>query len=240
MLAYLGAKLLSLRHLLDFTRAEACWHRTCFSVSNMKTVCRLLTVAAFLLGTASVSSANAIVNGSFEDVIGPGTVLVEAHGTWALYESIPGWTSPVDLIEVGLGGVYSVTGFDGQNVLELDANHNATVSQIVTTPGGTYDLSFLYANRASLSTATTMFDVLWNGSPVVTNLSTISNVMLLYTLQVVATGSDTLSFVGKGTDDSFGAIIDNVQLNTVPDGGMTSVLLGLGIVGLGFVRRIVG
>lgn len=210
---------------------------------SMKTTFRLLAVAALLLGSARVSSANAIVNGSFETLP---SAFTQGGGTWDLYESILGWSSPTDLIEVGQGGVYSVTGFDGQNVLELDANNNATVSQIVTTPGGAYTLDFLYANRASLPVSTTMFDVLWNGVAVVTNLSTTSNLMLLYSTQVIATGNDTISFVGKGTNDSLGAIIDKVQLNevvvnpnSVPDGGLTSALLGLSIVGLGVVRRII-
>ena len=35
-----------------------------------------------------------------------------------------------------------------------------------------------------------------------------------------------------------GAIIDDVQLTYVPDGGLTSLLLGLGLVGLGCYRRM--
>jgi len=69
--------------------------------------------------------------------------------------------------------------------------------------------------------------------------------MTLFSLQVTANLSNTLKFVGTGTNDSYGAIIDKVELNelvvnpnaAVPD---TSALLGLSIVGLGVMRRILG
>ena len=208
----------------------------------MKTILRLLTVAAFLLGSASVSSANLITNGSFEDVPSPFT---RGGGTWDLYASIPGWAAGVDLIEIGLGGVYGVSGFDGANVLELDANHNATVSQIVATPGGDYTLSFLFADRASVASSSASFQVYWN-SDLVANISPTLTSMTLFSLQVTANANNTLTFKGTGTDDSYGAIIDKVELNSlkvnpnaVPDGGLTSALLGLSIVGLGVIRRIV-
>ena len=201
----------------------------------MKTFCRSLAVTALVLVTAGVSSANVIVNGSFEILPAPFPA-----SNWDLYENILGWSSPVDLIELGKAGVYGVTGFDGQNVLELDANHNVTVSQVVaTTPGAAYTLSFLYADRANVAPSSATLQVWWN-SALLQSLSPTSTAMTLFSLVVTATGSDTLEFKGTGTDDSFGALVDNVQLNPVPDGGLTSALLGLGIVGLGFVRRIVG
>lgn len=201
--------------------------------STMKTTLRLLTVTALLLGLARVSSANAIVNGSFEILPSP---LPASH--WALYETIPGWTSPVNFIEVGWGSIYGVTGYDGQNVLELDATGNAIVSQIVAVPTETYLLSFLYADRAGVPTSSATFQVYWN-NVLVASLAPTSTAMTLFQLNVVGDldGTNDLEFRGTGTQDSLGAIIDGVRL---PDGGLTSALLGLSIVGLGVVRRMVG
>jgi len=95
---------------------------------------------AAAVGACCISQANAIpiVNGSFEDPL-LGT------GQWGLYWSIPGWTATGNRqIEIGRGTVYGVTGYDGNNVMELDSTGNAIVSQIVATAGGSYTLSFLY------------------------------------------------------------------------------------------------
>ena len=201
--------------------------------STMKTTVRLLTVAALLLGLARVSSANAIVNGSFEILPAP---LPASH--WNLFETIPGWTSPVNFIEIGWGSVYGVTGYDGQNVLELDATGNAIVSQIVAVPAETYLLSFLYADRANVATSSATFEVYWN-SVLVASLAPTLTTMTLFQTNVVGDldGLNDLEFRGTGSSDGYGAIIDNVRL---PDGGLTSALLGLSIVGLGVVRRFVG
>jgi hypothetical protein len=62
--------------------------------------------------------------------------------------------------------------------------------------------------------------------------------MLLYSTTVTASaGNNTISLVGTGIQDTYGAIVDDVQLNGVPDGGMTVALLGCALAGLGALRR---
>ena len=210
-------------------------------VAFMKTLFRSLLVAALLLASARASSANAIVNGSFE--------APDLGVNWQIFTSIPGWVG--DEIEIGHFSFYAINGpLDGDQVMELDPNHNATVNtdSLLVTPGTTYDLSFYYAGRGYAgSLATSTFDVYWNNLIVpLASFAPLNNTMTLYTAQVVAGATNTLTFKGTGASDSYGALIDNVQLNdlvvnpnAVPDGGLTSALLGLSIVGLGVVRRII-
>ena len=205
----------------------------------MKELARVFLVAACLLGSAAISNANSIVNGSFEDPFCGGSTPCSPGGNWGLFESIPGWTSPVGVIEIGAASVYGITGHHGNQVLELDATGNATVAQVVAGTG-TYTLSFLYADR--VGGLVESFDVFWNGG-LVASLFTPPNppggVMSPFSTTVVATGAfNTLEFRGTGVSDSFGALIDDVQLNSVPDGGLTALLVGMGFFGLGFARRM--
>ena len=139
-------------------------------------------------------------------------------------------------IEIGAGSIYGVTGYDGQQVMEMDSTGNATVDQILAIPGGSFELSFLYAQRAGVNPISGSFEVYWNGS-LVGSFDPTSTAMSLYSTTVSALDNNTLEFRGTGIQDSYGAIIDNVQLNAVPDGGYTLALLGLALVGVGGLRR---
>jgi len=202
---------------------------------------RVLLVTAFLIGSATISYAGPIVNGSFEDPACTAATPCVPGGSWGLFESIPGWTSPVGKIEIGIASLYGIIGHDGAQVLELDSDGNAAVAQIIAGPG-TFMLSFLYADRNNAATET--FEAYWNGvllavPPPLANPP--NNVMTLFSTTVIAlAGSNTLEFKATGGSDSLGALIDDVQLNSVPDGGFTALLLGVGVFGLRYVRRIVG
>ncbi|MBE2212804.1 MAG: VPDSG-CTERM sorting domain-containing protein [Opitutaceae bacterium] len=197
----------------------------------MKNTPKLLAVAGCLLASALTANANLIVNGSFEQPT------PFSSGGWALYNSIPGWTATGQHpIEIGAGGTYGVTGFDGNNVMELDSTGNVEVSQVATITGGWYNLSFLYAQRSGVPSMSGSFDILWNNS-LIASFAPTSTVMALYATSVFATGSDTLTFRGTGTSNSYGALVDDVQLNRVPDGGSTLALLGGALCLIGFVNR---
>jgi len=182
--------------------------------------------AGLLAGT--VAHANLIINGSFENanLTSGGNY---GAGSWDyfynLINPLQGWTSTDNSIplEVGLGTVYGVTGYDGNNVMELDSTVNVAVDQNLVTAGGTYQLSFLYALRSGVTPASGMMAVYWDGNLVV-NLSPTTTAMTLYTTSVTATGSDLLQFDGTGISDSYGAILDNVSLTAVPE--PTTMLAG--------------
>jgi hypothetical protein len=182
--------------------------------------------AGLLAGT--VAHANLIVNPSFEDAnLASGGNY--GGGSWDyfynLINPLPGWTSTDNNIplEVGLGTIYGVTGYDGNNVMELDSTVNVAVDQNLITAGGTYQLSFLYALRSGVLPTSGTMAVYWD-NVLVASLSPTSSAMTLYTTSVTATGSDILQFDGTGISDSYGAILDNVSLTAVPEA--TTVIAG--------------
>jgi len=193
---------------------------------------KYLLITGCLLASAMLCNANAIINGGFEDPQLP-------SGGWATYSSIPGWQSVGNYpIEIGWVNNYGISGQEGNQVLELDSTGNAMVAQTTTSPGS-YTLSFLYAGRADHTGIDSAFDVLWNNL-VIGSFSPLNTAMALASFNVNATGSDTLAFRGAGLENSYGALIDDVQLNprnSVPDGGMTVSLLGMAMTGLFYLRR---
>ena len=134
--------------------------------------------------------------------------------------------------------ITGITGQDGDQVLELDSTGNATVAQVIAGPG-LFELSFLYADR--LGGLTETFDVYWN-SVLLASFNPSANpptgAMQFYsTLVAAGVGPNELAFVSTGTSNSLGALIDDVQLNHVPDGGATLVLLGFALGAMAFIRR---
>jgi hypothetical protein len=200
--------------------------------TDMKTKLKVLVLIG--LGALAANQASAaLVNGSFEDP--------NLSGSWATFTAIPGWTAVGTYpIEIGAGSIYGVTGYDGQQVMELDSTGNAIVDQIVLTGGANYNLSLLYALRANVAPASGTFDVKWNGI-LVAHFSPTSQAMTLYSTTVTAVnGNNTLELIGTGIQDTYGAIVDNVQLNAVPE--PTTMIagagaLGLALLGIGRARR---
>jgi hypothetical protein len=193
-----------------------------------------LLLAAFVLGPVAKTEASLITNGSFEEL----TRAFPLGQSWDYFSlgEVTGWVGIGAPVEVGAAGVYGVTGFTG-NVLELDSTQNALVSQSLALPAGTYELSFLSALRNGVASGSGTFGVLWNGA-LLQSFGPTAPAAQLQTLSVIAiAGTNTLSFFGTGTSDSFGAIIDDVQLTSVPDGGVTAMLLGMALGGMFLVRR---
>jgi hypothetical protein len=205
----------------------------------MKNLIRASLVLACLVATPSISHAsNIIVNGGFEtpdcDI-----ALTCSNGSWGLFGSILGWTSSGFPIEIGEVSNYGISGQEGDQVLELDSTGNATVAQVTAGPG-TFMLSFLYADR--FGGEQDSFEVLWNGIVLDSILAPLNGglgAMQLYTTMVVAGGGpNELAFRATGTSDSLGALIDDVRLESVPDGGVTALLLGMGLVAMRRIRGI--
>ena len=185
-----------------------------------------ITLAALVLSVPFAAQANLVTNGSFED---HGAL---ANGNWGLFSSVPGWYAEADLIEIGHGPLYGVTGFADRDVLELDANHNAKVSQDINLGLGSYQVSFDYAGRSGIALGSVSLDVLWN-DVVVGSINPSSSAMTGWSglVNVTSAGTNKLSFQGTGTDDSFGALVDNVQMEAVPEpASIATVAIGLAAI----------
>lgn len=208
----------------------------------MKQPILMIVAAAFLAwcGTSDLKAGNLILNGSFESN-------VQAPGTWSLYQNgqVPGWTSSGadDVIEIDSSGVFG-TAYDGNNSMEVDANHFQTVSQTITglTPGAQYILSYMYGDRPG--SGAQQLKVYFGATNVATNTGTGTGSNLVWTPNtfiVTADGiSETLSFVGMpvGPLPSFGNEIDAVSLTSSVPEPSTLALLGAGLLGmLGVARR---
>lgn len=180
-------------------------------------------LTALLVG--SLAQASMLVNGSFED---PGSPAFSYFSNGQL----PGWrTTATDVIEVGKPLAYGVSGADLANVCELDSTRNISVMQDITLAAGQYDLSFLYAKRGAdlqgKPADTCDFDVLWNGSVVASVRPIVSTMLTRHVTVNAINGWNTVSFRAMGTSDGMGAIIDNADLQTVPEPFSLVTLAGL-------------
>lgn len=204
--------------------------------SNSMSNTRIAAIALCLAAPFAAHAGELIVNGSFED---PG---VNA-GTWSILKNMPGWTASGSGIEVR-NGVAGTTPF-GNNFVELDTHHansNSWMAQTVTTDiGKRYTLSYHYSPRAGVAGNSNDITVSWNGIALTTNagsgVGNSNHVWQMFSHTVKGTGSDTVSFMAGGLQDTYGGSIDNVSLMAaVPEPG-TYALLAAGLAAVGFVAR---
>jgi len=199
---------------------------------------KIALIASMILAASFASAgltSNLVVNGSFES---PNT------GTsWGLFDNdkVGGWFAEQNKMEVGAASVYGVTGQTGKQVMEMDSTANAKVSQNVNTLKTSYTFSFDAALRNGTNGTTSQFAVLWNNVVIGTIVPTATK-MASYKFTVIGTGKmDKLSFLGTGKSDSYGALVDNVQLVAannapVPEPG-TCAVVGLGLAAFAKRRR---
>ena len=170
--------------------------------------------------TPGTVSTSLIVNGSFEQ---------PNAGSYGLYSSIPGWVGTGDKIELSTATAFGVTGADGVEVLELDANKTTLfgsfsfgrytgIVQTVTTQAKNYTLSLKVAARqgflnGTFGRNTNTVEVWWRNSRVAV-IDPTTTTLTTYSYTVAGSGgADKLEFREQsGDDDSVGGIIDNVVL----------------------------
>jgi hypothetical protein len=212
------------------------------------------TIAAGLLCLPGVASAALIFNGSFElgsfspsaDHPGDDTMVLGVGAT-----DITGWTViNGGLAWIGPANPFGLTASQGSYFLDLtDYRDNPPyggVAQVLipTVAGQRYHLSFDIGSDPTYNTSgAPAIDVNLNGSFWNVFNGTIAgpNYWTGVSADFVATGtSTTLDFYGDNSVNAGKYIgLDNVQLTSVPDGGMTMSLLGVGMIGLTWVRRII-
>ncbi|MEQ8862484.1 MAG: FG-GAP-like repeat-containing protein, partial [Thalassobaculum sp.] len=184
--------------------------------------------------TAPAAGANLLINSDFENVSGFN------HGSWGTFSQIPGWvaedldpnapgTAPLE-IQVGTqsGAPTRPAGWATDNqVLELDSHGenggvgghtNVKATQTFTVfQAGTHALSFDFAARLyqGQTAATSQFSIQIDGQTVYSQTDAPNAWQSDWFTVELGVGSHTLSFIGgdaDGTSDSYGALIDNIEL----------------------------
>ncbi|MCM8854150.1 MAG: carbohydrate binding domain-containing protein [Candidatus Thiodiazotropha sp.] len=201
---------------------------------------RLAYISVVLLTGLSFNlSANLMLNGSFEDNI---------VGNWDVFSGIDGWdTSSGSGIEIQTN---STLGFidaqDGNNYVELDSHNNSTMFQKIDglIAGLTYDISFWYSARTNNGDNDNGINMLWGQDAlsldeiVSIDDATRTGSWMQNIFSLTATDATMyLAFEADGLNNSYGGLIDNIELvASVPEPSVIA-LLGAGLFGLGFARR---
>lgn len=218
-----------------------------------------LAVSALVAATSA--SANFVTNGNFEQTANPDiagninaadTLNKVLGGTssdgWDVYDAIPGWTKVATTR--GIEVQHALVGPADNNYVELDAHPgstgNSAMYQALALPAGIYSLSFDYYPRTGVQGDNTI-KAYWLEQVSAPTLADIAAATAIATADgpppsgwntfggtINASGSGYLVFAASGTADTLGGFIDNVS---VPDGGSTLMLAGLGMVVFGALRR---
>jgi choice-of-anchor C domain-containing protein len=198
----------------------------------------ILVIACLLLAVVGTVSANLVANGDFENS-GP----IPAQGYLTCPPGVLNDWTIVNSVDV-IGGYWQPA--SGSQSLDLAGNEKGTISQILTTPPGTYDLSFNMSGNPDGAPTTKTVEVFWGGVSQGTftfNTAGISHSNMGWVKKgitgLVPTGATTeLKFVdvSGGTEGTpWGAALDNIDVSSsfIPTPEFPSVALPAAfIVGL--------
>lgn len=166
---------------------------------------------SYAAGTGTPRGENILINGDFENnpLLNTGFVVVNA---------IEGWTATSGAVEVQESD-FQTGNAEGNAVVELDANINSTIEQVVTvTEAGDYVFSLDYAMRGT-DAATNGLGVRINGEEFAIDGPTAAGFLTFEANVALEAGDTTIEISGLGTSDGIGTIIDNVALQTAGNAG---------------------
>lgn len=172
----------------------------------------VLAIAGLLIGSGTLPAQNLIQNGSFETP-------QLATDTPAAATPVPGWTPTGSAtLEVQRLLEGDARAQDGAQWVELDTDQNTMIHQdVATVSGQLYLIRFLAANR--IGSPSSRIDVLWNGA-MIGAADTTSTGFQRFTFEATAAGSvSRLGLRAGGASDSFGDLVDHVELLPIPATG---------------------
>lgn len=193
----------------------------------------VLPAAGILFLVPSVH-AELIVNGGFEDPA--------ISGTWAIFDSIPGWqlaSGPSIEVQNGVG---NWSAFEGNQWIELDSDQNgpgnghipgelgssAIYQDVETIIGQTYLLTFAFSARPGVEDNRLL--VQWGDEPIVeafaSGLGRTDTNWELFEITVKADAEvSRITFGDRSVSDTLGTFIDGVSLRVLPGPATLGVLL---------------
>lgn len=204
----------------------------------MKTTVMAMLAALALAPVAATAAT--LTNGSFEDGTVSGRFTSLAAGSTAL----TGWT-------IGAGGIDHIGSLwqasDGSRSLDMSRGSAGTISQVMTglVVGRVYQIEFDMSGNVGGGNTVKSLSVLAGGEGGTYSYDTAANGtsngdMKWQTYQYFFTAgseNELLTFTSND-NNAFGAALDNVQLSVAAVPLPASVaLLGLGLAGLGAMRR---
>lgn len=219
-----------------------------------------------LCAVGAAHGSNLIHNGSFEDVVGRGAVVLPGVGTdtdtsngidngkWAVFSSLPGIWSVNSGPGIEVRNNIAGTAQHGSNFVELDSHggdpSNSFMQQIFHGSGTQYLLSFWYAARPGSPGSdpnSNGIQVWWNGgvltAPPLTpgdpgGGTTDTNWRQYSAVLTGNVGSNVLGFRAVGIDETYGGSLDNVVVSVVPEAEAYALALaGMGVVGVAGIGR---
>lgn len=208
----------------------------------------VLSLFAFASGASAVSIS--IANGSFE-----ANTVAASFGvdTYTVGNSLTGWEITNGSIDLVSQTYWQPA--DGINSIDLSGLAPGTIRQQIFVPiDGNVTISFAMAgnpdNNANVtSPVIKSLEVSLVGSGIPFTFNATNSTLLNMGWQSrsalfngVPSGNYFLQFKSTTNEasDNFGATLDNVTASVnVPDGGLTVVLLGMSLTGIGVVRRFV-
>ncbi|MEP3244255.1 MAG: cadherin domain-containing protein [Sneathiella sp.] len=186
---------------------------------------------------------NRIINGSFEDTDNNADMAVN-HGSWATFDSLPGWNVNTDQsdapMELQYGNTGGIGAQDGNNKLEMNSHVEGGYSEadahvyqdVQTEAGEQLTVSFWYSPRAGGGDSEV--EVYWDGQ-LLTTLSGDQSGWQQFSFEVEAgEGNQTrLEFRGEEGGGTMGGYIDTVyvggeapEYNTVSEDTVIGDVIG--------------
>ena len=195
---------------------------------------RLLILATMATLAVSAQAVNLIQNGSFETGTDPGGF----HTVLAGQGDITGWTVGGHSVDY-IGTYWNAQ--DGSRSVDLSGNDRGKIGQWVNLAAGTYTLSFwLSGNPDNNGQPSPKLTELWVGGVLQNTYSSpLIPVYQQYSFNFSTAGGNTFIEFAEasgnlGAGNAYGAVIDNVSLEAVPE----PFTMGLGLAAAGaFVRR---